>query len=124
MKPDLVRELPRDIHYEGTEAAAIAALVDWMRESADETTTAAMIQHFQGTAHESTFTAAQADIMQWGEDFDVQAEFLGMLRKLRRNAIETEMSALQAKGLGMSESERARHDVLRQELKQLKEEVS
>jgi DNA primase len=110
-------------HSEGNEGAAVAALADWLHESADETTTAAMIQHFQGTMHEPVFATAQGEVMQWGEDFDVQAEFLGILRKMRRDAIESEMSMLQAKGLAMDESERARHDQLKEELKQLKAQV-
>jgi DNA primase len=120
MKPELARELPRDMHSEGNEGAAIAALADWLHESADETSTAAMIQHFQGTVHEPVFAAAQGEVMQWGEDFDIQAEFAGILRKMRREAVESEMSALQAKGLAMDEAERARHDELREELRQLK----
>jgi len=124
MKPELARALPRDFHGEGNEGAAIGALVDWLHESADETTTAAMIQHFQGTVHEPVFATAQGEVMQWGEDFDIQAEFTGILRKMRREAVESEMSLLQAKGLGMNESERARHDELKEELKQLKAQVS
>ncbi len=127
MKPELARELPKDFHGEasaGNEGAAILALFDWLNESADETTTAAMIQHFQGTMHEPVFATAQGDVMQWGENFDVQAEFLGVLRKMRREAVETEMSRLQAKGLAMDESERARHDELREELRQLKAQPS
>ncbi|MBU1424121.1 MAG: DNA primase [Gammaproteobacteria bacterium] len=124
MKPELARELPNDLHSDGAEAAAIAALADWLHESADETTTAAMIQHFQGTLHEPVFATAQGEVMQWGEEFDVDAEFAGMLRKMRREAVESEMSALQAKGLAMDASERARHDELREELKQLKTQAS
>jgi DNA primase len=124
MKPELARELPRDFHGEGNEGAAILALADWLNESADETTTAAMIQHFQGTMHEQVFATAQGEVMQWGEDFDIQAEFSGILRKMRRDAVESEMSLLQAKGLAMDESERARHDELREELRQLKAQPS
>ena len=72
----------------GTKAAAIAALADWLHESADETSTAAMIQHFQGTVHEPVFATAQGEVMLWGEEFDVQAEFAGILRKMRREAVE------------------------------------
>ena len=98
MRPELARELPNDWqregdaegvghtpasslrgHGEGAEGAAIAALADWLRESADETSTAAMIQHFQGTMHEAIFAIAQGEVMQWGEDFDVGAEFEGTL---------------------------------------------
>jgi DNA primase len=75
MKPELARELPSDWQAEGGEGAAIAALADWLRESADETSTAAMIQHFQGSMHEAVFASAQGDVMQWGEEFDVAAEF-------------------------------------------------
>jgi hypothetical protein len=93
-----------------------------LNESADKTTTAAMIQHFQGTLHEAVFAAAQGEIMQWGEDFDVKSEFMGVLRRARCDAIESEMSALLAKGLGGLE--RSRHDQLKEELKQLKAQTS
>ena len=78
---------------------------------------AAMIQHFQGSMYEAALNAAQGEIMHLGEDFDVQADFVGLLRNIRRDAIETEMSALLAKGLGgMSQAERERHEQLKQEL--------
>ncbi len=123
MKPELARELPSDFHGEGNEGAAIAALVDWLNESADETSTAAMIQHFQGTLHGPVFANAQGEVIHWGEDFDILAEFTGVMRKIRRDAIETEMSMLQAKGLAMNELERVRHDELKEELKQLRAQV-
>ena len=121
MKPELARELPKDWQGDGAEGAAVAALADWLQESADETSTAAMIQHFQGTAHEAAFAAAQGETIHLGEDFDIQAEFTGILRKMRCDAIDAEMSSLLAKGLGgMNEPERARHDELKEELKLLK----
>jgi DNA primase len=124
MRPELARELPGDWQGEGNEGAAIAALADWLRESADETTTAAMIQHFQGTTYEAAFAIAQGEVMQWGEDFDVQAEFRGILRKMRLDAIESESAELLAKGLGMmSALERKRHEQLQSERNQLKTQV-
>ncbi len=120
MQPDLARELPRDWQGEGAESAAIVALVDWLRESADETSTAALIQHFQDTVHESVFVAAQGDIMQWPSNFDVRAEFAGVLKKLRLDAIEAEMSALLEKGLSMSPVERELRASLQAEKNQLK----
>ena len=125
MKPELARELPGDWSGEGGEGAAIAALADWLNESADETSTAALIQHFQGSLHEAAFAVAQGEIMHLGEDFDIQAEFTGLLRKMQREAIEAEMSALLAKGLGgMSLVERDRHEQLKQALQQLKAQPS
>lgn len=121
MKPELARELPNDWSAEGNEAAAITALADWLREGADEVSTAALIQHFQGTVHEAAFAVAQGEIMNLGEEFDNAAEFNGLLRKMQRDAIENEMSALLAKGLGgMNQAERDRHEQLKQALQQLK----
>jgi len=144
MRPELARELPKDwlregdaegighppasplrVQAEGVDGAAISAIADWLNESADETSAAAMIQHFQGTTYEAALNAAQGEIMHLGEDFDVQADFAGLLRKIRKEAIESEMSALLAKGLGgMSQAERDRHEQLKQELQQLKTQVS
>jgi DNA primase len=110
MHPELARELPNDWHGDGAEGAAISALADWLRESADETSTAAMIQHFQGSVHETVLAAAQGEVMQWGEDFDVQAEFAGTLDKLREELRKTELDALHAKDLkSLNEQERARY---------------
>ncbi len=133
MRPQLARELPNDWRGEGAEAAAIAALADWLREgdagsigpppasplrglreSADETSTAAMIQHFQGTAHEAAFASAQAEVMHWGEDFDVEAEFAGTLTNLRKEIDQAEIDALHVKMQGkgtsaLDEHERARY---------------
>ncbi len=124
MHPELARRLPGDWQHEGAEGAAIAALADWLHESADETSTAAMIQHFQGTMHEAVFAAAQGEVVHWGDDFDVESEFTGILRKMRRESIEAEMSALHAMGLRMGEAERVRHEQLKEELRQLKAQVS
>jgi DNA primase len=121
MMPELARELPGDWHGEGAEGEAIAALADWLRESADETTTAAMIQHFQGTMFESAFAVAQGEVMLWGKDFDVTAEFRGVLRKMRIDAIEAEISAMLAGKLGAMSKER--YAELNAQLRQLKELV-
>ena len=125
MRPELARELPADWQGEGAEGAAIAALADWLQESADETSTAAMIQHFQGTAYEATFASAQGDVMQWGDDFDVAAEFTGLLKKMRLDVVDAEISMLEAKGLAaMGEQERKRYEQLRNERNQLKAQAS
>jgi len=100
MKPELARELPKDWQGEGAEGAAIHALMDWLNESADELSTAAMIQHFQDSMHETVFAAAQGDVMQWGEEFDVEAEFADTLQKVRRDVMDAELETLNAKMRG------------------------
>jgi DNA primase len=125
MKPELARELPHDWASESAEGAAIAALTDWLHEGADEVSTAALIQHFQDTPHEAVFASVQGDIMQLGEQYDIDSDFAGLLRKIRKAEIESEMSLLLAKGLsGMSPVERERHAELNEALQQLKAEVS
>ncbi len=114
MHPDLARRLPADSVLEGAEGAAIMALADWLRESADEVSGAALIQHFQGTAFEATIAAAQAEIMQWGDGFDVEAEFVGVLDRLHAEVRKVELDALHARMQGggvkaLNEQERARY---------------
>lgn len=124
MKPELARDLPRDWSGEGAEGAAIAALVDWLHEGADEVSTAALIQQFQDTAHKSVFASVQGDILQLGDEYDIDSDFAGLLRKIRQSEIESEMALLLAKGLsGMSSAERERHAALNEALLQLKAET-
>ena len=83
-----------------------------------------MIQHFQGTAHEAPLATAQGEVMQWGEEFDIQAEFTGVLKKLRLDVIDAEIVMLEAKGLAMGEQEKKRYEQLRGERNQLKTGLS
>ncbi|MDD2701216.1 MAG: DNA primase [Sideroxydans sp.] len=125
MKPELARQLPRDWSNEGAEGAAIAALVDWLHEGANEVSTAALIQHFQDTEHASVFASVQGGVIQLGDDYDIDADFAGLLRNIRRSEIESEMATLLAKGLsGMSPVEREKLSQLSDALQQLKAGVS
>jgi DNA primase len=138
MKPELARQLPPDFLNEsegGNEIAAIIALAEWMKESADELSTAALIQHFQGTLHEAAISAVQGDIMhltavrgdedkQSDEGFNIEAEFGGLLRKLQLDALDAEIALLAAKGLKMSPAEQELYKQLNEQRKQLKARAS
>ncbi|MBI5006227.1 MAG: DNA primase [Nitrosomonadales bacterium] len=119
MKPELARELPPDWAAEGAEGAAIAAAADWLNESADETSMAALIQHFHGTVHEAVFATAQGDIMHLGDEFDIAAEFSGLLRKMQREAVDAEIALLEAGGL-KTPAEQERYRQLCEQRKVLK----
>ena len=111
-KPDLARELPEDLAAEGADSEAIAALGTWVLAHDGEVSSAALIQYFQGTTHEALLAAEQAEIMQWGEVFDVTAEFQGVLAKLREESRKQKLHALNSKMAGadlkaLSEQERA-----------------
>jgi DNA primase len=110
-KPDLARQLPVDIVTEGADAEAIAALAEWLTPQEGEVSSSALIQYFQGTEHEALLSREQAEIMQWGESFDVNAEFEGVLVKLREEDRKQKLQALNAKIAGadlraLSEPER------------------
>jgi len=114
-KPDLARELPDEWRAEGSDAEAVGALADYLREQDYAASTAAIIQQFQGTPYEAVLATAEAEIMQWGEEFDVVAEFQGMVAKLRKEQRDQQLQILQAKGLkGMDERELARYRELMQ----------
>jgi DNA primase len=111
-KPDLARELPEDLATEGADFEAIAALGAWVLAHDGEVSSAALIQYFQGTTHEALLATEQAEIMQWGEVFDVTAEFQGVLAKLREESRKQKLHALNSKMAGadlkaLSEQERA-----------------
>ena len=97
--------------FAGSDAAAVLALAAYLRESDYAASTSAVIQQFQGTPHEAALALAEADIMPWGEDFDVAAEFHGILAKQRKEQRDLQLQALEGKagtGLkGLDEQEKA-----------------
>ena len=110
-KPDLARELSKDLVFEGADAEAIVALQEWLPAQDGEVSSAALIQYFQGTTHEQLMATEQAEIMQWGDAFDVDAEFQGVLAKLREENRKQKFQELNQKMAGkdfkaLSEQER------------------
>lgn len=102
-QPDLAREVPENWMAVGAEAAAITALAEWSRTQEGAISSAAMIQNFQGTVHELLLAAEQAEIMLWGETFDVVREFQDVLTRLRNEQRNQQVQALHVKvhGTGM-----------------------
>ena len=117
-KPELARELPVEWHAEGSDATAVAALVEYLREQDFASSTAAIIEQFKDTPHEVALNSAGADIMPWGDDFDVAAEFHGILAKQRDEQRKQQMNALLAKAggstQGLNDQERERYLQLQQ----------
>ena len=111
-QPDLARELPENWMPVGAEAAAITALIEWSRMQEGAISSSAMIQNFQGTTHESLLAVELAEIMQWGETFNVVAEFQDVLTRLRNEQRKQQLQALHVKmhdtGMkGLDEQERS-----------------
>lgn len=110
-KPALARELPPGFAVEGQDVEAIMALYEWLLTQDGEVSSAAVIQYFHSTAHEALLAVEQAEIMQWGEAFDVDAEFHGVLAKLREESRKKKIHELNLKMAGtdvktLSEQER------------------
>ena len=113
-QPALGAQIHADWHGEGAEAGAVAAVLYVLRETGFEVSGAALMQMFHGTAHEKTLAAAEADMLNWGESFDVAAEFDGLMSKLNEGQRRQQFQTLQAKlaqgGLsGLSDSEREQY---------------
>jgi DNA primase len=68
---------------------------------------------FQGTSHEKIWAAAQADMLNWGEDFDVTAEFSGLISKFNESQSRLQLQALEAKGVSsLTDPEREQYRLL------------
>ncbi|HEU0220512.1 MAG TPA: DNA primase [Gallionella sp.] len=97
-QPALSAQILADWHGEGAEAEAVAAVLYMLREAGCEVNGAALMQMFQGTAHEKTLAAAEADMLNWGENFDVAAEFAGLIGRLNERQRRQQRQILEAKG--------------------------
>ena len=110
--PDLARQLDGIQLGDSAEAVAINAVSQWVNEQTASVSTSALIQNFQGTSHESLLSAEQAEIMKWGDGFDVDGEFEGVLDKqrdyVRKQQLETLHSKMERGGMkDLTEQERS-----------------
>ncbi|MBI3222046.1 MAG: hypothetical protein HYZ46_02995 [Nitrosomonadales bacterium] len=109
-QPALARQMPPEWRDQGAEAEAVAALLDLLRQNGFDMSGAAVSQSFQGTSYAATLAAAEADMLSWGEQFDVLAEFDGLMNKLVEEQRRQQFRALQTKGLSeLSNAEREQY---------------
>jgi DNA primase len=101
-------------HNQGEEAEAVSAVLMVLHETDFALSSPTLTQLFQGTVHEKILATAEADMLNWGESFDVSAEFEGLLSKLDEGQRRQSFQALQAKlaqgGLSnLTEAERGQY---------------
>ena len=102
--------MPGEWHDQGAEAEAAMAVLLVLRETDFKLSSPTLSQLFQGTAHEKTLAAAQADMLDWGDDFDVSAEFDGLIGKFNEGQRRQQRQALEAKGFSnLTELEREQY---------------
>ncbi len=115
-QPDLGAQVTVGWCGEGAEAEAIADVLSVLREADFAISSPALTQLFQGTIHEKTLAMAEAEMLHWGENFDVAAEFAGLMISFDRDRRRHEFQELKAKaaqgGLAcLSEDERKRFNL-------------
>ena len=96
-QPALGAQVPDGWHGEGGDADAVVAVLYVLQENGFAMSSPALTQSFQGTAHEKILASAEADMLNWGENFDVAAEFAGLLGKLEDGQRREQFQTLQAK---------------------------
>jgi DNA primase len=96
-QPALGAQVSADWYGEGAEAGAVADVLSVLREADFALSSPALTQLFQGTVHEKTLATAEADMLHWGENFDVAAEFVGLLNKIHQGQRRQSFQVLQAK---------------------------
>ena len=97
-QPELGQQMPDHWHDLGADAEAVLAVLMVLRETDFTLNGPILTQLFQGTVHEKTLAAAQADTLSWGEGFDVTAEFSGLISKFNEGQRQQQRQALDAKG--------------------------
>jgi DNA primase len=114
-QPELGQQVPGEWHDQGADADAVLAVLMVLRETDFTLSSPTLAQLFQGTSHEKTLAAAQADMLNWGESFDVAAEFAGLISKFNEGQRRQQFQALQAKGLAnLTDPEREQYLLLLQ----------
>jgi len=67
------------------ERAAVEFVQQVARSHKDETTTAALLESARSGAHEAVFDELAAEIFDWEESYDANAELAGLVQKLKRD---------------------------------------
>jgi DNA primase len=110
-QPNLAARVPADWHEASPEADTVLALLTVLREADFNLSGAAMLQLFHGTRHEKLLNQAQTELLDWGDTFDIEGEFDGLLNKLalhhRRHQFEQLQEKLARVGMAnLSDDER------------------
>jgi DNA primase len=118
-RPELGEQISVEWQGEGAEAEAVAAVLMVLREADFALNSPVLMQMFQGTSHGKTLAAAEADMLNWGENFDVAAEFAGLMSRLeegRRRQLFQELQLKHAQGdvTSMTDAEREQYLLLLQ----------
>ncbi len=110
-RPELARDIPQAWHESVAEDELLQALLLVLRENDFVVSSAVLTQMFQGTEHERAITIAQTEMMSWGDQFDVEGEFAGLMNKFSETMRLEKFTELKSKfsPSDMSQEERERY---------------
>ncbi len=112
-KPPFCAQIPEQWQEQGQEAAAIMSILQLQRANNFSLSSAAITQTLQDSAHQPILAQAEAEMLDWGEDFDINGEFEGILRKIQDGLRKQKFMQLQEKARGgigkLSEEERLQY---------------
>jgi DNA primase len=112
-RPQLGQQVPGEWRGQGADAEAVLAMLMVLRETDFMLSSLMLAQMFQGTSHEKIWAAAQADMLNWGEGFDVAAELAGLISKFNEGQSRQQLQALEAKGVSsLTDPEREQYRLL------------
>jgi DNA primase len=112
-QPQLGQQVPGEWRGQGADAEAVLAMLMVLRETDFMLSSLMLAQMFQGTSHEKIWAAAQADMLNWGEGFDVAAELAGLISKFNEGQSRQQLQALEAKGVSsLTDPEREQYRLL------------
>jgi len=111
--PGLGAQISAEWEGSGAEGETVVAVLQVLREADYVLSSPALMQLFQGTAHEKSLAAAQADMLNWGDNFDLAAEFAGLISMFNEGQRRRQLQVLEAKGLSnMTDPEREQYRLL------------
>ena len=96
-KPELGKMMPADWRGEGADGEAIAAVLSALLEADFVMSSPALMQMFEGTMHAKALSQAETDMLDWGDSFDVDAEFSGLVSRIDEVQRREQFLALQGK---------------------------
>jgi DNA primase len=116
-QPELGQQMPEQWDGQGADAETVLAVMMVLRET-DYTLNGPMLtQLFQGTVHEKILAGAEADMLLWGENFDVVAEFAGLMDRFNEGQRRQQRQLLEAKGWSnLTAPEREQYRLLQQRI--------
>jgi DNA primase len=105
--PGYVDKLDRDLFTENGDLAeeeagalrALLAFTDTHPNILSRMSAASVASYFHGSSHQALLQKAESETIDWDGDLDLEAEFSGILARLREAKRKRDMSRLHSKGL-------------------------